>query len=99
MNSYEIKEKKNFILIEEYEYLNETDTGDGSRFNNNTVLSYIDDENTANMIAGAINNIDKGEGCKYGSICRMTIKRVNIVGNEINHLSDGYQNIMNLFYF
>ena len=46
MNSYEIKEKKNFILIEEYEYLNETDTGDGSRFNNNTVLSYIDDENT-----------------------------------------------------
>ena len=44
MNSSEIKEKENFILFEEYEYLTETDTGDGNRFNNNTVLSYIDDE-------------------------------------------------------
>ena len=45
MNSLEIKKKENFILFEEYEYLTETDTGDGSRFNNNTVLAYIDDEN------------------------------------------------------
>ena len=45
MNSLEIQKKENFILFEEYEYLTETDTGDGSRFNNNTVLAYIDDEN------------------------------------------------------
>ena len=45
MNSLEIKEKENFILFEEYEYLTETDNGDGNRFNNYTVLAYIDDEN------------------------------------------------------
>ena len=45
MSGAEIKEKENFILIEEFEFLTETDTGDGNRFNNNSVLSYLDDEN------------------------------------------------------
>jgi len=51
------------------------------------VFVYIDDESTANVIATALTNMDKGKDCPYGILCRTKTVFVNGHGIEVKSLS------------
>jgi len=44
------------------------------------VLAYIDNYDTAKVVADAVDGLDKGEGCDYGVLCRVTSVHLRRLG-------------------
>jgi len=60
-----------------------------------SIVVYVDSEETTNSIVEAINNIDKGELCEYGVLCKTYA--VTVKGIEDRAISNGYHLLVNIF--
>ena len=62
-----------------------------------SITLIVKDEESANLISETINNIDKGEECSYGILCRCKTVRVKepTGNNEINIISSGNEIMIN----
>ena len=48
------------------------------------VIVYVDDEETANLLVEGIYNMDKGEGCKYHTLCKSTSASIEVADLDIS---------------